>query len=419
MPERAAIYQVIQMGVEGASTPGTPVPATKRLQSMSFDPDPQAATDQFKPSGQKWLGVAPVGQESSQFRIGGRAVFDEIVYPLSSVLTRGIITSPGAPGAPLARFWTFVSATAAADDPASFTVEQGALGATDGDRYAGFYVTELGLTFTRQSVEVSGSGIGQALANPFAMTTSGITALPLVPVLPAKTDVYWDTTSAGLGGTKLLRCFRAEWRVGGRYTPIWPLNSANPSWERVAEGDPDMTCTIRVVADAQGMAFYNTYLRQGSTGYLRILNRGNFIDALTGVALTSSSSAAPPLFTTGAVHGLAVGDVIVIAGHSITAYNGTWRVLTAPLTTTFTAGDVVTGAALPQTAGGTGGTVTEQANPYEIRIDMASIVTAVGGKQVDQDLQMIEFTLSAQHDQAWGTGKSHDIRVTNKQTALT
>jgi len=336
---------------------------------------------------------------------------------LASVLTNVTPTTPGAPGAPLARNWTYVSATSAADTPASFTVEQGGLGATDGDRYAGFYVTELGLTFTRQSVEVSGAGIGQALTNPYTMTTGGVTALPLVPVLPADTDVYWDTTSAGLGGTKLLRCFRAEWRVGGRYTPVWPLNSANVSWERVAEGDPDMTCTVRVVADAQGMAFYNTYLRQGSTGYLRIRNQGNFIDALTGIAITSSTNVTPPVFTT-ATHGLAVGEVVVISGHSVTSYNGTWRTLTAPTGTTATFADVNTGLPMQAAGAGTGGTLAEQVNPYELRIDMAAIVSAVGGKQVDQDLQMIEFTLSAQHDQAWGAGKSHEVRVTNKQTAL-
>lgn len=339
MPERAAIFQGVQLGVEGASTPGTAVAATTKLLSIGLDPDPQANIDTFKPTGSKYLGVAALGQELSAFRLGGRPVFDELQYVLSSVLTRGAITNPATPVTPLARYWTYTSLTSAPDDPASYTVEQGAAAATDGDRYPGVYITEAGLTFTRQSVELSGSGIGQNMTNPFTMTTAGITSKPQVPIIPGKTDVYLDTTSAGLGATKLLRCFRAEWRLGGRYTPVWPLNSANASWERVAEGDPDMTLTVRVVSDTQGMALYNTYMKQGSGVYMRVRNQGATID-------------------TGAL------------------------------------------------------------NPYEIRIDMAGVVTGVGGKQVDQDLQMIEFTLSAQHDQAWGTGKSHEVRLTNKQTAL-
>jgi hypothetical protein len=341
MPERAAIFQVVQLGVEASGAAGTAVAATKRLQSVSLDPDPQANIDTFKPTGAKYLGVAALGQESSAFRLGGRPVYDELQYVLASVLDRPAITNPATPATPLARYHTFISETSAADDPATFTVEQGAIGATDGDRYAGVILTEAGLTFTRQSVELSGAGIGRAMSNPFTMTTAGITALPQIPILPGRTDVYLDTTSAGLGTTKLLRCFRAEWRVGGRYDPIWPLNSANASFETTAEADPDMTLTLRVVSDTAGMALYNTYMKQGTGVYLRVKNTSTqFID-------------------------------------------------------------------------------TGSLNPYELRIDMAGVVTAVGGKQIDQSLQMIEFTLSAQHDQSWGTGKSHEVRLTNKQTALT
>jgi hypothetical protein len=417
MPERAAIFQGVQLGIEGASTPGTPVAATKKLLSIGLDPDPQANIDTFKPTGSKYLGVAALGQESSAMRVSGRPVFDELQFLLASVLSRAVITTPGAPGAPLSRFWTFISQTSAADDPASYTVEQGSAGATDGDRYAGVYINELGLTFTRQSVEVSGSGIGQAMLNPFTLTTAGITSLPQVPIIPGKTDVYLDTTSAGLGTTKLLRCFRAEWRVGGRYTPVWPLNSVNPSWERVAEGDPDMSLTVRLVSDQQGMQLYNTYMKQGTGLYLRVRNQGAFIDALPTIAITSSTNVTPPVFTT-ATHGLAVGDVVVIAGHSVSAYNGTWRTLTAPTGTTATF-ESLFGIPMQAAGAGTGGTLAEQVNPYELRIDMAGVVTGVGGKQVDQDLQMIEFTLGAQHDQAWGTGKSHEVRLTNKQLAFT
>lgn len=416
MPERATIFQLVQLGVESAGAPGTAVAVTKRFQSIGLEPEPSPNLDTFKPTGQKFLGVAVLGQESSAFRISGRVSFEELHYLLASLMSNVAPTTPGTPAAATARDWTYVSASSAADTPASYTVEAGALGATDGDRYAGLYVAELGIVFTRQSIEVNGTGFAQQIVNPVTITTGGVTALPVVPAQPKLTDIFFDTTLAGIGTTKLLRCFRAEWRYANRFAPIWPINSANPSWERVAETDPTMTATLRLVRDAQGMAFYNTYMRQGSNGFLRILNRGNYIDALTGIAITSSTSASPPVWTSGAAHNLVVGDVIVISGNSIAGYNRQWIVATAPTGTTFTLTDPLT--MLPQSNLGasTGGTLAEQVNPYRVQIDMNGVVTAAGSTQDEQGLQTYEVTLGAQHDQSWG--KSHQVVVTNKQTAL-
>lgn len=66
--------------------------------------------------------------------------------------------------------------------------------------------------------------------------------------------------------------------------------------------------------------------------------------ATNGENIVSSSNANPAVFTTQAAHGLAVGDVIVISGHSVGALNGVHTVTVVGSVTTFQVG-----------AGGVGG----------------------------------------------------------------
>lgn len=83
-------------------------------------------------------------------------------------------------------------------------------------------------------------------------------------------------------------------------------------------------------------------------------NRAAFIagSALTLTAITNVTTA---ICTTSAAHGLAVGDVVTIAGVTPTGYNGKWVVSTVPSATTF---GIYVGTAL---GAGTGfGTATPQ-----------------------------------------------------------
>ncbi len=69
--------------------------------------------------------------------------------------------------------------------------------------------------------------------------------------------------------------------------------------------------------------------------------------------LTSSSSASSAILTTAAAHGLVVGDVVTITGHSVASVNGAARVVSSvPSATTFTLQNV-------GSTGGTGGSWTE------------------------------------------------------------
>lgn len=65
------------------------------------------------------------------------------------------------------------------------------------------------------------------------------------------------------------------------------------------------------------------------------------------VNIASSTNANPSVVTTSAAHGIAVGDVVSIAGHLVnTAINGVWTIATVGSSTTFT---------VPYAANGVGG----------------------------------------------------------------
>ena len=60
------------------------------------------------------------------------------------------------------------------------------------------------------------------------------------------------------------------------------------------------------------------------------------VTVATGGATSGTSSGTTATMTTATAHGLAVGDLVTIAGVTPTGYNGTYLVVTAPTTTTYT-----------------------------------------------------------------------------------
>lgn len=76
------------------------------------------------------------------------------------------------------------------------------------------------------------------------------------------------------------------------------------------------------------------------------------ITGAVGGTIQSIATGVNPLVTMASLHGLAVGDVIILAGTTVGTYNGTFYVATVPLNTTFTitstltAGQAATGGTL-------------------------------------------------------------------------
>jgi hypothetical protein len=193
------------------------------------------------------------------------ATYTELVYPLSSVLDTATVTAFGTAPNHYYR-WVFEPDADAADAPKTFTVQQG--DATRAHQFSYMLVTGFGLTFTRDSVELSGDAIGQAITDNITLTGSP-TTIALKPVLPVDVCAYLDTSLGGIGGTKLTRLMSATWEISNRYGPLWVLDCAEDSFVETVETEPTLTGTLLMQANAQGMSLLPV-MRAGDTRWLRL-----------------------------------------------------------------------------------------------------------------------------------------------------
>lgn len=260
MPERSALSQVIQLGVE--TTEGTLIAANKLLQATMISPSLQAETSDFRPMGNKYRTLVIPGKEWVEADIEGLATYDELLYLFASLIGTPVTTVVNTTG----QQHVFTPNSTSEDTIKSYTIEQGS--AVRAHRFVGAVVSALGLEFTRESVEVSGSMIGTGFTDGITLTASP-TAIPAVPVLPATVNVYLDTTAAGLGTTKLLRALAVGFNLSDRYGPLWTLNSAVTGYAARIETEPTAEAHLMVEADATGMGLLPV-LRAGATRFMRI-----------------------------------------------------------------------------------------------------------------------------------------------------
>lgn len=273
MPERSSISQVMQIGVE--TTPGTAVAASKLLQSMSLAPTPNISTRAHRPHGKKYPTIQTVGKDWSEGDIEGIPTYDELAYVFSSIFGAATITTPG--DAPTARTWTFNPATSVEDVPKTFTIEVGS--AVRAHRVAYGLFTEAEIEFNREEVNLGGSFVAQNLQDGVTLTAAP-TELPNVPILGSQMDVFMDTTSAGLGTTKLTRVLGGTWNVSDKYNPFWVVDSSKASYAGHVETEPGANLELTVEADAEGQGFL-TNLRSGATRFVRLQAQGAIIGGAT------------------------------------------------------------------------------------------------------------------------------------------
>jgi hypothetical protein len=261
MPERSSLFQGVQIGAE--TTIGTSVAASKLLNYLSIDGDPEITVNRFRPMGQAVASAILPAQDSVTAAISGVGSYSEFIYPFSSLFGSVSPTTTETTG----RIWTWTPTARAEMTPKSFTTEVG--GAVRAHKWTGGIFTGFELTFNRtDGVSASGTMMGQNIQDNIALTGSP-TAVEEAPILPTHIDVYVDSTSAGLGVTKMTRDFNVVWRNNEAYGPVWPLNSTLPSWAAPVGTEPTVQMELTMEADTQGMAFL-TDLRAGATKYVRV-----------------------------------------------------------------------------------------------------------------------------------------------------
>ena len=271
--ENSALTQVSQIGVE--TTPGVAVAATKLLQSIGFSASAQVSNRIFRPTGQKYGTVAALGRDWTQFSVDADSVptFDELIYPLSSILGAAVVTTPA--GAVNARTWTFSPSSIDADVAKTFTIEKGNSVRAVEAAYAIF--SALNINFGRDDVTLGGTVMARAMVEGTTLTPNP-TALPLVPVNGSDVSVYSDDTFGDLGTTKLLRDFRANWGISNKVAGVWPLDAAQSSFAAHVETDPDPTLQLTPAVNDEGAAFLAA-LRAGASKFIRLEAVGPIIEA--------------------------------------------------------------------------------------------------------------------------------------------
>lgn len=140
------------------------------------------------------------------------------------------------------------------------------------------------ITFKRalaaQAVTLTGTFTALTASGSIALAAGTVGAAPTlitpVPILGNQIDVYVDDTSGAIGTNKAERVFNGSWSYANRFGPVWPVDSAVPSFASHVELKPEARFTLSASADDDGMAFLLA-MRQGATKYIRWVATGDII----------------------------------------------------------------------------------------------------------------------------------------------
>lgn len=283
MPETSSIAQVVQIGVE--VTPGTSVPATKKLVSLSLEPSPEMSVSTFRPAGQKYATTAVHNREHTALIVTGIPTYDEIIYLLNSVLCAGVVTTP-ATGI-TTRLHTFAPSSTAPDVVKTYSVEKGDSSKAYKMPYMLF--TGFSMEIGADDVTLSGSAIAKAMTTGGALT-AGATQLALKPIARKHFSLYLNDSYATIGTTKLSRAFTGSIELSDRFGALFPIDAALAgSFAAHVETEPKLGGKLLVEADAAGDALIAS-LRSSATKYLRIEAIGDIIELALPYRLTIDSA---------------------------------------------------------------------------------------------------------------------------------
>lgn len=274
MAERTTITQVVQLGVE--ATPGTSVPANRKLNALSVELQPAAAIKLFRPSGGKYPTIQALGKEWTEGKYEGQPTYTEVVYILSSLL-QAVTPVQITPPSGLAYRWTFTPAQSSEDAIRTYTIEQGS--SVRAHRVSYGLVNSLSFKFDRNETGYSGDILARALVDNITLTASP-TEIELVPILPTHITVFIDDTATNIGTTAYTRIVSGEFSVSNRYAPIWPVQASQADWPVHIETEPEVKLSLTMEANVAGMGLLAA-MRQGSKRFIRVEAVGGTIETST------------------------------------------------------------------------------------------------------------------------------------------
>lgn len=266
----STVNQGVQIGIE--TVPGTTVPANKILPATSIEPSIKFAAKDFRPQGRKYASLVVPGKEYMEAKLSGLASYTELVYWLSSAIDT-VTPTLHATGTE-SQDWTFTPVLAGNANPKTFTVEFG--DATRAAKFGYGLVTDYGLKFSRDSIDFSGTLIGQAMADNITLTGTP-TRITEQPILPVHVNHYLDTTAAQIGQTAAGDVLEADFGVSGIYGQYWPMARSNNSFAQHVDLAPKASFKVSMMKDAIGMSPL-VQARTGDTLYWRVDATGPIIE---------------------------------------------------------------------------------------------------------------------------------------------
>ncbi len=264
MPERTMVGSVTQFGLE--TTPGTSVAANKQFSTFMVTPKPQEKTRGYRIQGAQYDVLEQFVQNWTEADLSGIPDYLGDVYLWSSLLGAATITTVGVSS----KKWVWTEVGLDVDTPKTLTVELGS--SVRAGKFTYGTVTSLGWKWSRKDITLDGKMIGQQYQDGISLTSTP-TLLAPIPVAPIDFQVYLDSTSAGLGGTRLTRVFSCELSIDGKYGPIWPSDRSKTDWTALVNLVPKMSIKLGLEADSNGMALLTT-LRGSKTQWLRLEHQG-------------------------------------------------------------------------------------------------------------------------------------------------
>lgn len=276
--ERSTSAQVTQIGLE--ATPGTAVPATRRLGSLSLSPSINAESEPFRPEGMKFPTLVVQNREWTEVDVEGTPTYEEIVVLLSGCIDEATVSQVMDGATPTGAYeWVFTPDSEDADNPKTFTLERGQA-STQAEKFAHLLFTGFGLEVSRSGVSLSGSGFAKAAQAGIALTPGLSIPDTLTPIQPGQFCVYLGDTPAELEDpeNRLSRVISANPNIEDRFNPAWFVDCTEDSFSAFVE-NPDGVggeYGLTVEADAAGMAWLPR-MRAGTTHFIRLQATGPVI----------------------------------------------------------------------------------------------------------------------------------------------
>jgi hypothetical protein len=411
--ERSYIVQKTSIGVE--TTPGTAVPTTQQLQTLSVDTEAMVTVQDFRPIGYKYITTVALQKEWVVAPLKGYPAFSDIVYPLSSVINTPVITEIMDGAIHTGAFkWVFDSNVSTEDNPKTFTIEQGS--AVRAQKFTNAIVHDIGLKFSRSAVELTGNLLAQRLQDNIVLT-GGLGQIPIIPMLASGFDVFIDPTFGALGTTKMGRLFDGDFKLGNRFGPLWVVDSSQASFANTVETTPTSSFTMIVEADAAGMAYLQT-MRRGTTVFARIRNlsataTGANVDGVTAYGGRQDVGA------TWASGSNVILDPTCVAGDTTKPVAGILGsqsgIPAGAIVNVVTAGVSFTYTGAPTTRAGAGVAIGGQI-PYSFTLDVALKVSKTGKFTDQEGVYAIEFDFTTVADGTWT--KAFHAEVVNTLATL-